>query len=82
MYSPKVDEGLIPSLYWLAKARGIPMTQLVNGNLRAMLDTMDVQRELTAVQRGDTSCDERGKAPGIQMAAPLTTRTDYRRTGG
>jgi len=52
MYSPKVDEDLIPSLYWLAKARGIPMTHLVNGNLRAMLDTMDVQRELAAVRRG------------------------------
>jgi len=51
MYSPKVDEDLIPSLYWLAKARGIPMTRLVNGNLRAMLDTMDVQRELAAVRR-------------------------------
>ena len=51
MYSPKVDEDLIPSLYWLAKARGIPMTRLVNGNLRAMLDTTDAQRELAAARR-------------------------------
>ncbi len=59
MYSPKVDADLIPSLYWLAKARGVPMTRLVNACLRAMLDTMDAQRELAAVRRGHvTSGDE------------------------
>ncbi|MCG3148186.1 MAG: hypothetical protein PCFJNLEI_01629 [Verrucomicrobiae bacterium] len=30
MYSPKIDEKLIPVLYRAAKARGIPMTTLVN----------------------------------------------------
>ncbi len=29
MYSPKIDEGLIPVLYRLAKERKIPMTRLV-----------------------------------------------------
>ena len=29
MYSPKIDEELIPVLYHTAKARGIPMTKLV-----------------------------------------------------
>jgi hypothetical protein len=30
MYSPKIDEKLIPVLYRTAKAEGIPMTELVN----------------------------------------------------
>ena len=29
MYSPKIDEELIPVLYHTAKAKGIPMTRLV-----------------------------------------------------
>ncbi len=82
MYSPKVDADLIPSLYWLAKARGVPMTRLVNTCLRAMLDTPAVQRELAAAQPGDASCGEQGEAPVIHMAAPPTACTDYKRTGG
>jgi hypothetical protein len=30
MYSPKIDEGLIPILYRLAKKLKVPMTVLVN----------------------------------------------------
>ncbi|MCK5595208.1 hypothetical protein KAI19_03425 [bacterium] len=30
MYSPKIDERLVPSLYRIAKSRGVPMTMLVN----------------------------------------------------
>ena len=30
MYSPKIDETLIPALYRAAKARGVPMTKLVS----------------------------------------------------
>lgn len=30
MYSPKIDEKLIPELYRLAKELGMPMTRLVN----------------------------------------------------
>lgn len=30
MYSPKIDEELIPALYQQAKAEGVPMTKLVN----------------------------------------------------
>jgi len=37
MYSPKIDEGLIPVLYRLAKERKIPMTRLVNEILRNAL---------------------------------------------
>ena len=38
MYSPKIDEGLIPTLYRLAKERNVPMTRLVNEILREVLD--------------------------------------------
>jgi hypothetical protein len=30
MYSPKISEALIPSLYRMAKDRGVPMTRLIN----------------------------------------------------
>ncbi len=30
MYSPKIDERLVPLLYKMAKSRGMPMTILVN----------------------------------------------------
>jgi hypothetical protein len=38
MYSPKIDEGLIPTLYRLAKERKVPMTRLVNEILRNALE--------------------------------------------
>jgi peptide subunit release factor RF-3 len=34
MYSPKIDEELIPRLYRIARAREVPMTALVNRILR------------------------------------------------
>ena len=34
MYSPKIDEQIIPQLYYLAKARNMPITVLVNGIVR------------------------------------------------
>ena len=37
MYSPKIDEELIPRLYRIARARGVPMTVLVNRILRRSL---------------------------------------------
>lgn len=37
MYSPKIDEKLIPRLYRIARARGVPMTVLVNRILRRSL---------------------------------------------
>ena len=41
MYSPRIDEALIPPLYRLAKARGIPMTRLVSGILQEALTNID-----------------------------------------
>ncbi len=37
MYSPKIDENLIPVRYRKAKDRGMAMTKLVNGLLRNAL---------------------------------------------
>jgi DNA repair protein RadC len=39
MYSPKIDETLIPALYRWAKEKKIPMTRLVSGILRCALKT-------------------------------------------
>ena len=37
MYSPKISEELIPVLYRSAKAKGIPMTRLVDSLIREAL---------------------------------------------
>jgi len=55
MYSPEIDEQLIPALYQTAKARGIPMTRLVDelvfAGLTSRLDTpVAVQEQLTQYQ--------------------------------
>ena len=50
MYSPKIDEELIPRLYRLRKLKKIPMTRLVNGILRSMLPALEEEerkKELT-----------------------------------
>ena len=41
MYSPKIDERLIPPLYCLARARRQPMTRLVSEVLGAYLARLD-----------------------------------------
>jgi hypothetical protein len=41
MYSPRIDEELIPPLYRLAKARRVPMTRLVSGILKEALGSVD-----------------------------------------
>jgi hypothetical protein len=45
MYSPKIDEELIPSIYRLALTRKIPMTKLINRILRDYLDETEKDRE-------------------------------------
>ena len=42
MYSPKIDEGLIPALYHTAKNRGFPMTELVKTLLIKALTEEDL----------------------------------------
>lgn len=38
MYSPKIDEELIPALYRMAKEKKIPITRLVNGIIQSALE--------------------------------------------
>jgi hypothetical protein len=45
MYSPKIDETLIPSIYRLALDRKVPMTKLINRILKAYLDETEKNRE-------------------------------------
>lgn len=47
MYSPKIDSKLIPNLYRIAKARGTPMTKLVNSFLWNSIQDIEIKvREL------------------------------------
>jgi len=41
MYSPKIDEELIPRLYHLRKLKKMPMTRLVNEILRSALPALE-----------------------------------------
>lgn len=41
MYQPKIGDDLIHRLYHLAKARGIPITHLVNEILGTALDKIE-----------------------------------------
>ena len=43
MYSPKIQEALVPVLYNLAKQEGKPMTALVNEMLRIEIAKRNVQ---------------------------------------
>ena len=46
MYSPKIDESLIPILYRLGKARRMPMTRLVNELIAKALETEQLPDEI------------------------------------
>lgn len=51
MYSPKISEELIPVLYRMAKARGIPMTTLVNELLsKGISEEPDPSSETSIIQ--------------------------------
>jgi hypothetical protein len=55
MYTPKIDEELIPRLYRLRKLKKMPMTRLVNGILRsalAALEEEERQKELACANTG------------------------------
>lgn len=51
MYSPKIDETLIPTLYRMAKEKRIPMTRLVNGIIRSALEEKDHPLEETSQEK-------------------------------
>ena len=41
MYTPKIRPDLIPHLYHIAKARGVPMTHMVNQFVEEALDFIE-----------------------------------------
>ncbi len=57
MYSPKIDEELIPRLYRLRKIKKIPMTRLVNGILRSMLPALEEEE-----RKNELTCATTDKA--------------------
>ena len=55
MYSPKIDDSLIPCLYHTARARRIPMTRLVAQLLRKALKVETLpEAALEALKTGQT----------------------------
>jgi len=46
MYSPKIDEALIPVLYHAARTRRMPMTKLVSLLIRKALATEDPPEQM------------------------------------
>lgn len=44
MYSPKIDDEVIPVLYRLSKALGKPMTKVVNGIIKKALLDVEVRK--------------------------------------
>jgi hypothetical protein len=57
MYSPKIDEELIPRLYRLRKLKKIPMTRLVNGILRSVLPALEEEE-----RKKELACSKIDKA--------------------
>ncbi len=43
MYSPRISEKLIPKIYRVAKAKGVPMTKLVNEILKDALSKIEIE---------------------------------------
>jgi hypothetical protein len=55
MYSPKIDESLVPALYHVARARRVPMTRLVAQLIRKALKAEALPQEaIEALQNGQT----------------------------
>ncbi len=64
MYSPKIDENLILRLYRVARARGVPMTVLVNKILKRSLaylekrEAMKKQLKLPFKEEKEKACSQ------------------------
>jgi hypothetical protein len=61
MYSPKIDEELIPRLYRLRKLRKVPMTRLVNEILRSVLPGLEEEEE-----KKQPACPNADKMNGLR----------------
>ena len=54
MYSPKIDEELIPRLYRLRNLKKMPMTRLVNEILRSVLPTLEEEERKKELSSSNT----------------------------
>ena len=62
MYSPKIDEELIPRLYCLRKLKKMPMTRLVNEILRSVLPALEEAEKKKELASANT---EKAKAQHV-----------------
>ena len=62
MYSPKIDESLIPILYRLGKARRTRMTRLVNELIRKALAAEQLPEEIRAMMPPTGGMESQDKA--------------------
>ena len=54
MYSPKIEEELIPQLYKMAKAEKMPMTKIVNRLVREKITEYKAQKKEVEIKSGVT----------------------------
>ena len=54
MYTPKIDEELIPRLYRLRKLKKMPMTRLVNEILRSVLPALEEEERKKELASSNT----------------------------
>jgi hypothetical protein len=62
MYSPKIDEELIPRLYRLRKLKKVPMTRLVNGILKNALLELEKEEPEQASSLGESRDNQCAKS--------------------
>ena len=75
MYSPKIAEHLIPSIYRLARARGTHMTTLVNEALtRYLADETLHQTPDAAADMAGATLPASPDAPGQGVVIPLAAQ--------
>jgi predicted transcriptional regulator len=70
MYSPKIDERLIPTLYHLARARRVPMTVLVTEAVAEYLSRQDLSQVPALPTPAAGAADGRYAAPAGRAAQP------------
>jgi len=51
MYSPKIDETLVPGLYRIAKARGIHMTSLINSIIADAIKDIKIEAKMVVSEQ-------------------------------
>ena len=77
MYSPKINEELIPRLYRLRRLKKIPMTRLVNQMISAVLPEIEKKEGLSSTEAESND----GIKPHATDETRLCTRKHQRRTG-